>query len=226
MNRMTSFVLLCALLIMCFSGCANLGDKDSGPNENNAQNSNEDNINGSNDDGNSTDDINNNDLDYIIVETAREGDPKPQYAMSAKIPKKCTLSEAHMPISLSYGLLYGAGVSGDSYTHIILKAVNKDDGHMVILDTLNIEEILKLDYTVTPLWDNEHKWIVGFDYSYTESCTLPLSLFSGDSGRICISMFEYNSADPDGLRGSGTGVIFYYTRYDTYISVSMEKQDS
>ena len=141
MNRIISFVLLCALLIMCFSGCANLGDKDSGPNENNAQSSNEDNINGSNDDGNSTDDINNNDLDYIIVETATDGDPMSQYAMSAKIPKKCTLSEAHMPISLSYGLLDGTDVSGDSYTHIILRAENKD-GHMVILYTLNIVEIL------------------------------------------------------------------------------------
>ena len=90
------------------------------------------------DDGNSTDDINKNNDDYIIVESEINGDPASQYAIFAKIPQKCTLTEAHIPILLSYGLNISRSaknsIEWDSYgyTDIGLVASNKD-GYNVIL---------------------------------------------------------------------------------------------
>ena len=65
-------------------------------------------------------------------------------------------------------------------------------------------------------------WGVGFDYSYTESHTLPLSLFSGDSGQVYISLDECNSADLDGLLGAGAYIVLYYTCNESSISISAE----
>ena len=42
MNKIISFVLLCALLITCFSGCGIFGDKNTESNENSEQSSNKD----------------------------------------------------------------------------------------------------------------------------------------------------------------------------------------
>lgn len=176
------------------------------------------------DDWNSTDDINKNNDDYIIVESEINGDPASQYAIFAKIPKKYTLTEAHIPISLSYGLFEGTGASW-SYTDIRLIAENKD-GYNVILNDFNVKEILNPEYAVKCIWDDDRKWLVGADYTHTELCMLPLSLFPGDSGWVYIRLYEYNSADPDGSHGEEVGIGFYYTRYDTYISFSTEIQGS
>ena len=236
MNKIISFVILCALLLMCFSGCGIFGDKNTESNENSVQSSNEvsdftTNITELTDDGNSTDDINKNNDDYIIVESEINGDPASQYAIFAKIPQKCTLTEAHIPILLSYGLNISRSaknsIEWDSYgyTDIGLVASNKD-GYNVILNGFNIKEIINPEYDVEPIWDDDRKWLVGLDYSHTELCMLPLSLFFGDSGWTYINLYEYNSAEPDGSHGAGAGIGFYYTRYDTYISFSTEIQGS
>ena len=161
------------------------------------------------------------DVNHIILGIDPTSEPMSQYAISVEIPEKFTLSETYVPISVSYGLLDGTDVNRDSYTDIILKAENKN-GHKVILDTLNIEEILKSDYTVKRIWDDNQEWVVGFDYSYTESYTLPLSLFSGDSGQVYISLDECNSADLDGLLGAGAYIVLYYTCNESSISISAE----
>ena len=161
------------------------------------------------------------DVNHIILGIDPTSEPMSQYAISVEIPEKFTLSETYVPISVSYGLLDGTDVNRDSYTDIILKAENKN-GHKVILDTLNIEEILKSDYTVKRIWDDNQEWVVGFDYSYTESHTLPLSLFSGDSGQVYISLDECNSADLGGLLGAGAYIVLYYTCNESSISISAE----
>ena len=229
MNKIISFVLLGALLLMCFSGCSTLGDKDIVSNDNSSQSLNEgndlpDNTNTPNDDSNSTDNANNT-INHIIVGIDPSSEPMSQYAISVKIPEKCALSETHIPISVSYGLLDGTDVNRDSFTNIMLKAESKD-GHKVILNTLNIEEILKSDYTVKRIWDDNQESVVGFDYSFTESYMLPLSLFSGDSGQVYISLNECNGADFDGLLGAGVYILLHYVRNDANICISMEIQDS
>ena len=218
MNKFISFVLLGALLLMCFSGCSIFGDKDNDGNDL------QDNTNKSNDDGNSTGNINDDHhVNYIIVGSDPSGDPMSQYAVSVKIPEKYALSEVNIPVWVSYGLIDGTDVDRDSYTDIVLKAEN-EDGHKVILKTLNIEEILKPDYTVKCIWDDNRKWVVGCEYSYTETYTLPLSLFSGDSGRIYIVLDECNSADFDGLPGARAGILLHYVRNDATITISKESR--
>ena len=71
MNKIILFVILCALLITCFSGWGIFGDKNTESNENSVQSSNEvsdftTNITELTDDGNSTDDINKNNDDYLF----------------------------------------------------------------------------------------------------------------------------------------------------------------
>ena len=92
MNKIISFVLLCVLFIMCFTGCSTLGNREDASNDNNSQSLNggnnpSNNINESYDAGNSTDNITNDNVDYITVETMPEGDPMSQYAVSVKIPE-------------------------------------------------------------------------------------------------------------------------------------------
>lgn len=134
MKKFISFVFLCTLLLVCFSGCANFSDKDIVSNDNDSQSLNEgndlqDNTKKSNEDDNSASSINNdNNANYIIVETDPSGDPMSEYAISVKIPKKHALSDTDIPVSVSYGLLNGTDVNRDSYTCIILQAENKN-GH-------------------------------------------------------------------------------------------------
>ena len=218
MKKILSILLLGALLLLCFSGCATLGDTNDGDNSTDAVNDNVNNV---------TDDVNDNNVNTIIVGTkpSNGGGPVSQYALSATIPERYELSETGIPFSVSYGLKEGTGVNWDCFADIVLKVGNKD-GHVVILKALGIGEILKPDYTVKRLWDDNHEQIIGFEYSCTESYALPLSLFSGDSGEIWINLVECSRADPDGPTGAGAGITFYYTRYGTSIYISTEIQDS
>ena len=218
MKKILSILLLGALLLLCFSGCTTLGNTNDGDNSTDAVNDNVNNV---------TDDVNDNNVNTIIVGTkpSNGGGPVSQYALSATIPERYELSETGIPFSVSYGLKEGTGVNWDCFADIVLKVGNKD-GHVVILKALGIGEILKPDYTVKRLWDDNHEQIIGFEYSCTESYALPLSLFSGDSGEIWINLVECNRADPDGPTGAGAGTTFYYTRYGTSIYISTEIQDS
>ena len=213
-----ALLVLLSLLLVCFSGCATLGDTNDGDNSTDDVNDNVNNV---------TDGVNDNNVNTIIVGTkpSNGGGPVSQYALSATIPERYELSETGIPFSVSYGLKEGTDVNWDGFADIVLK-VSNEDGHVVILKALGIGEILKPDYTVKRLWDDSHEQIIGFEYSCTESYALPLSLFSGDSGEIWISLVECNRADPDGSIGAGAGTTFYYTRYGTSIYISTEIQDS
>ena len=218
MKKILSILLLGALLLLCFSGCTTLGNTNDGDNSTDDVNDNVNNV---------TDGVNDNNVNTIIVGTkpSNGGGPVSQYALSATIPERYELSETGIPFSVSYGVEEGTGVNWDCFADIVLKVGNKD-GHVVILKALGIGEILKPDYTVKRLWDDNHEQIIGFEYSCTESYALPLSLFSGDSGEIWINLVECNRADPDGPTGAGAGTTFYYTRYGTSIYISTEIQDS
>ena len=217
MKKILSILLLGALLLLCFSGCTTLGDTNDGDNSTDDVNNNVNNV---------TDGVNDNNVNTIIVGTkpSNGGGPVSQYALSAKIPERYELSETGIPFSVSYGI-DGTGVNWDCFADIVLK-VSNEDGHIVVLKALGIGEILKPDYAVKSLWDDNHEQVIGFEYSCTESYALPLSLFSGDSGQIWISLRECNRADPDGPIGAGAFTTFYYTRYGTSIYISTEIQES
>ena len=216
MKKILSILLLGALLLLCFSGCTTLGDTNDGDNSTDDVNNNVNNV---------TDGVNDNNVNTIIVGTkpSNGGGPVSQYALSAKIPERYELSETGIPFSVSYGI-DGTGVNWDCFADIVLK-VSNEDGHIVVLKALGIGEILQPDYAVQSLWDDNHEQVIGFEYSCTESYALPLSLFSGDSGQIWISLRECNRADLDGLIGAGAFTTFYYTRYGTSIYISTEIQE-
>ncbi|MBQ5893343.1 MAG: hypothetical protein IIW78_03740 [Clostridia bacterium] len=80
MKKILSILLLGALLLLCFSGCATLGDTNDGDNSTDAVNDNVNNV---------TDGVNDNNVNTIIVGTkpSNGGGPVSQYALSAKIPE-------------------------------------------------------------------------------------------------------------------------------------------
>ena len=63
-------------------------------------------------------------------------------------------------------------------------------------------------------------WVIGFIFTHTEAINLPVSLFSGDSGRIWIGISEHST---DGSLGEGAHVVLYYTKSENSISLFAEE---
>ncbi len=163
---------------------------------------------------------NNNSVEYIDVGTAAS-DVMSSYAISCKLPTEYSTAHVNIPLSISFGLVEGCDADTDLYTDIILRADNNGDS--IIIKEFNIYEILKSEYTVKSIWDENHEWVIGFNYTHTESFDLPLSLFSGDSGQIHIGLYECSNSDPEKTSlGSGAYIILLYTRNETSISISAD----
>ena len=146
-------------------------------------------------------------------------EPMPPYAMSCEMPGEYGTEDGYIPITISFGLLEGIEMDQadfDCYPEILLRA-GDNKGQTIVLDRINTEDITKPEYAVEMVWDENQMWF-DFIYSHTETVNLPLTLFTEDSGRICISITEYSS---DGDRGSGAYVVLDYTRADNKITFSI-----
>ena len=158
---------------------------------------------------------------YVTIETA-VSDVMPPYAISCKIPTEHSTDNTTIPIILSFGLVEGCDADTDNYSEIVLRAEN-DEGQTIIIKRINISEILKSEYFVESVWDDNREWIIGFNYTHRESFTLPLSLFSGTSGQIYIGMYECSSTDLETMKlGCGAYIVLSYTCNESSISISAE----
>ena len=158
---------------------------------------------------------------YVTIGTA-VSDEMPPYAISCKIPTVYSTDNADIPIILNFGLIEGCYIETEKYSKIMLKAEN-DENHIIAIKFINIEEIISSEYAVKSIWDENREWIIGFDYSHTESIVLPLSLFSGASGQIHIGLYECSSTDLETMKlGSGAYIVLSYTRNESSISISAE----
>ena len=158
---------------------------------------------------------------YVTIETA-VSDVMPPYAISCKIPTEHSTDNTTIPIILSFGLVEGCDADTDNYSEIVLSAEN-DEGQTIIIKRINISEILKSEYFVESVWDDNREWIIGFNYTHRESFALPLSLFSGTSGQIHIGLYECSSTDLETMKlGSGAYIVLSYTRNESSISISAE----
>lgn len=167
-------------------------------------------------------DSNNSQSGYLSIGT-QSSDVMSSYAISCKIPQEYGTDNTDIPILLSFGLVEGCEADTDSYAEIVLKAEN-NDGQTVIIKRINISEILKTEYLAESVWDENREWVIGFNYSHTESIVLPISLFSGTSGQIHIGLYECSSTDSETMQlGSGAYIVLYYTRNESSITISAEE---
>ena len=158
---------------------------------------------------------------YVTIGTA-VSDVMSSYAISCKIPQEYSTNNTDIPILLSFGLIEGCDADTDNFSEIVLRAEN-DDGQTVIIKRINISEILKIEYLAENVWDENREWIIGFNYTHTESIVLPLSLFAGTSGQIHIGLYECSSTDLETMKlGSGAYVVLTYTRNESSIFISVE----
>ena len=106
-----------------------------------------------------------------------------------------------------------------------MKAENRD-GQSIAIRQIEINNILKPEYVVESVWDENREWVIDFKYTHTEGINLPLSLFSGESGYISILLAECSSNDSaQSELGAGAYIILYYTHSETSITISTEAYD-
>ena len=153
--------------------------------------------------------------DYVIVDSVMM-DAMSSYAMSCTIPVEYGTEAGYIPITVSFGLIEGCEPETVYYPEIRFEA-GDHEGQTIVFDRINTEDIMKPEYAVECVWDEDWMWIIGFEFTHTETINLPLTLFSEDSGRIWISITEYSS---NGDMGSGAYVVLYYTRSDNSITFS------
>lgn len=159
--------------------------------------------------------------DYVTIGTV-VSDVMPPYAISCKIPKEYGTDNTDIPILLSFGLIEGCDADTDRFSEIVLIAEN-NEGQSVIIKRFNISEILKSEYFVESVWDDNREWIIGFNYTHKESFALPLSLISGASGQIHIGLYECTNADSEVNNfGNGAYIVLNYARNESSISISIE----
>lgn len=268
MKKIISMILLCAMLLFCFVGCAtpkapadmnDPGDEiESTPNDNadekktdnegNEGETNPDNETDSTTDdntetkdpdggGNETEkdpdhennaeednkDLDDEDIEYVFVAVEGKGNIATKYITCVDVPSVYETSNAEIPITLYYGLLERTPVEIERYPEIVVRAMNGKE-QAILINRLDSEDILKPEYNVKCVWDEERTWVVGFMFAHIQTLTLPLSLFSGESGVVHIVLQECANFDSDNVVfGSGGYVNLYYTRNETTISIRVER---
>ena len=283
MNKIISMILLCALLLSCFAGCAtpkapaDMNDPndevdpipdddkseensdneiDSTPNDNENEENPDNEIDATPDDNageknpdneadptpdDDTDDkeekdpdhennaeednkdLDDEDIEYVFVAVEGKGNIATKYITCVDVPSVYETSNAEIPITLYYGLLERTPVEIERYPEIVVRAMNGKE-QAILINRLDSEDILKPEYNVKCVWDEERTWVVGFMFAHIQTLTLPLSLFSGESGVVHIVLQECANFDSDNVVfGSGGYVNLYYTRNETTISIRVER---
>ena len=268
MKKIISMILLCAMLLFCFVGCAtpkapadmnDPGDEiestpndkeneenpdnegtegetnpdnktDSTPNDNeneensnNEENETEKNPDHENNAEEDNKDLDDEDIEYVFVAVEGKGNLGPPYITCVEIPSEYETSKEEIPITLYYGVIKTTFIDTDRYPEIVVRAMNGKE-QAILINRLDSEDILKPEYDVKCVWDEDRKWVVGFMFAHMETLTLPLSLFSGESGVVHIVLQECANFDSDNVVfGSGGCVNLYYTRNETTISIRVER---
>ena len=168
-------------------------------------------------------DPDNEEMEYVFVAVEGKGNLGPKYITCVEIPSEYETSNAEIPIILYYGVIKTTFVDTDRYPEIVVRAMNGEE-QVILINRLDSEDILKPEYDVKCVWDEERTWVVGFMFAHMQTLTLPLSLFSGESGVVHIVLQECANFDSDNVVfGSGGCVNLYYTRNETTISIRAER---
>ena len=168
-------------------------------------------------------DLDDEDIEYVFVAVEGKRNIATKYITCVDVPSVYETSNAEIPITLYYGLLERTPVEIERYPEIVVRAMNGKE-QAILINRLDSEDILKPEYNVKCVWDEDHTWVVGFMFAHVESLNLPLSLFSGESGVVHIVLQECANFDSDNVVfGSGGCVNLYYTRNETTISIRVER---
>ena len=150
--------------------------------------------------------------DYIIGGSGTSSDVSSPFVARCKIQKSFSAGDACIPVEFSFGVVEGCGVDTNRYKEIVVYATNSDEQYFIIRQ-FSSEEFLQPEYTAKGVWNKDHTNYVDFIYGHKETIDLPLSMFTGDSGRIWIGFHECSHHNSEQhKRGNTGGVWLYYER--------------
>ena len=152
------------------------------------------------------------DSGYIIVGPSVSSDVYCPFVARCKIPNEFSVDDTVVSIEFSFGVVEGCGVDTNRYKEIVVYATNSDEQYFIIRQ-FSSEEFLQPEYTAKGVWNKDHTNYVDFIYGHKETIDLPLSMFTGDSGRIWIGFHECSHHNSEQhKRGNTGGVWLYYER--------------
>ena len=132
------------------------------------------------------------------------------FVAHCEIQSEFSAEDVYVSVKFSFGLVEGCGFGSSRFTELIVYMKNID-GEDCIIRQFDSKEFEQPEYAAKPVWNEDHNHIIDFEYSHTETIDIPLSMFSGDSGRIWIG---FHACTDHGLEqhiiGDVGGVWLYY----------------
>ena len=171
--------------------------------------------------GNGTTDGDNG--NYTIGGSGISSDVSSAIVARCKIQKNFSAEDAYISVEFSFGLVDGCGVGEELYEEAVI-FMTSGDGQDFIIRRHSSEELETPEYTAKIVWDEEHKHAIDYEYSHTETINLPLSMFTGDSGRIWIGLHvcTFHGSEQH-KRGESGGVWLFYSRDRSTNTIHIER---
>ena len=171
--------------------------------------------------GNGTTDGDNG--NYTIGGSGISSDVSSAIVARCKIQKNFSAEDAYISVEFSFGLVDGCGVGEELYEEAVIFMAS-GDGQDFIIRRHSSEELETPEYTAKIVWDEEHKHAIDYEYSHTETINLPLSMFTGDSGRIWIGLHvcTFHGSEQH-KRGESGGVWLFYSRDRSTNTIHIER---
>ena len=171
--------------------------------------------------GNGTTDDDNG--DYAIGGSGTSSEVLSAFVARCKIQKTFSAEDAYIPVEFSFGVVEGCGVGAERYEEAVV-FIGSGDEQVFIIRRHSSEELETPEYTAKIVWDEEHKHAIDYEYSHTESINLPLSMFTGDSGRIWIGLHvcTFHGSEQH-KRGESGGVWLFYSRDRSTNTIHIER---
>lgn len=166
---------------------------------------------------------NDDNSNYIIGGSGTSSEVLSALVARCKIQKTFSAEEAYIPVEFSFGLVDGCGVGEELYEEAVI-FMTSGDGQDFIIRRHSSEELETPEYTAKIVWDEEHKHAIDYEYSHTETINLPLSMFTGDSGRIWIGLHvcTFHGSEQH-KRGESGGVWLFYSRDRSTNTIHIER---
>ena len=171
--------------------------------------------------GNGTTDGDNG--NYTIGGSGISSDVSSAIVARCKIQKNFSAEDAYISVEFSFGVVDGCGVGEELYEEAVI-FMTSGDGQDFIIRRHSSEELETPEYTAKIVWDEEHKHAIDYEYSHTETINLPLSMFTGDSGRIWIGLHvcTFHGSEQH-KRGESGGVWLFYSRDRSTNTIHIER---
>jgi hypothetical protein len=140
-----------------------------------------------------------------------------------EIQSEFSTEDAYVSVEFSFGIAEGCGFGSSRYTEVIVY-MKHIDGEDCIIRRFDSKKLEQPEYAVKRVWDENHNHIIDYEYSHTETIDIPLSMFSGDSGRVWIGFHActYHGLEQHIIGDSG-GVWLYYEYNEATNSIRIVK---